>query len=191
MSKKIIIVCICLAVIFIFGAIIIQNIKKQNIKNDYSLTENLKVTSDAFTEGGMIPTKFTGRGEDISPNLKLAEISPDAKSIAVIMDDHDHPLGIYNHWVIWNIPVSNEVPEGISHGKIVNSLGGAVQGNGYGRHKYRGPKPPYGTHRYKFNVYVLDTTLDLSSDSGKAELVQSMKGHVLQYGSLTGKYENQ
>jgi Raf kinase inhibitor-like YbhB/YbcL family protein len=152
--------------------------------------EALTVTSGAFSEGGKIPLKYTGRAEDISPELSLSAVSEKAKSIAVILDDLDVPgMGILTHWVIWNLPVQNFIPENIPHGETVPSLGNAVQGIGYGKHRYRGPNPPRGSHRYQFNVYVLDKRLDLSGDSGKKELLKAMEGHMLQYGSLTGHFE--
>mgnify|MGYP001083179788 CR=1 FL=1 len=152
--------------------------------------EALAVTSSAFLEGGKIPVKHTGRAEDISPELKLSAVSEKAKSIAVILDDLDVPgMGILTHWVIWNLPVQNFIPENIPHGEVVPSLGNAVQGIGYGKHRYRGPNPPHGSHRYRFHVYVLDKRLDLSGDSGKNELLKAMEGHILQYGSLTGQFE--
>lgn len=152
--------------------------------------KELIVASNSFKNEGTIPIKFTGRGEDISPNLKIINISPEAKSIAIIMDDIDHPLfGIYNHWVIWNIPVQENIPEGIPHGKTVDSLFGAVQGIAYGRNRYRGPKPPFGTHRYKYNVYILDCMLNLDSKSRKKDLLQIMNAHVIQYSSIVGKFK--
>ena len=80
--------------------------------------EALTVTSDAFKEGGKIPLKYTGRAEDLSPELKLSAVSEKAKSIAVILDDLDVPgMGILTHWVIWNLPVQNFIPENIPHGE--------------------------------------------------------------------------
>lgn len=156
-------------------------------------TEKLIVTSDAFEPGGEIPVRYTGRGEDISPSLTLSALSEEAKSIAIIMDDLDHPISGYNHWTLWNIPVLSTIPENIPHGPVVDSLEGAVQGVGYGRHQYRGPKPPKfmrGYHRYQFHVYVLDCKLALPSKARKKALLQSMEGHILQYGSITGKFRN-
>jgi len=152
---------------------------------------NLVVTSDAFENGGIIPVDYTGHGKDISPRLVLSDISPNAKSIAVLMDDIKHPLfKIYNHWIIWNLPVMQEIPESIPHGKYLEILGGAMQGTGYGRHKYRGPKPPFGTtHLYQYNVYVLDCRLELDVTAKKADLLKAMEGHVLQHGYLVGKYK--
>lgn len=152
---------------------------------------NLEIKSDAFEDGGTIPVAYTGRGEDKSPGFQLASTSPDGKSIAIIMDDLDHTLlGIYNHWVIWNIPIMEEIPEAIPKGAIVNALGGAIQGKGYGRHKYRGPKPPFGaSHKYQFNIYILDEMLDLDSSSRKKELLDTMEGHVVQSGAIVGRYK--
>ncbi|WP_271712960.1 YbhB/YbcL family Raf kinase inhibitor-like protein [Anaeromicropila herbilytica] len=163
--------------------------KRMSIHDYINPEVNLEVTSGAFEDGGMIPKKYTGRGDDISPPIKLKEIDSKAKTIAIIMDDLDHPLGTFNHWVIWNIPASvREIPEGIPHKKIVHSLGNAVQGKSqYGsKHYYRGPKPPFGTHKYVFKIYVLDIVLNLNQDSGKEKLQKAMEGHVLQYGTLKG-----
>jgi len=162
-------------------------------EGDYINPEvNLEVTSEAFEEGGKIPKKYTGRGEDVSPPLKLGSLDPEAKTIAVIMDDLDHPVGMYNHWLIWNIPAEyDEIPEGIPKGEKLQSLGNAVQGKSHygGKHYYRGPKPPFGSHDYEFKVYVLDTELDLSPDARKEDLQKAMKGHILRYGTLKGEFE--
>lgn len=161
---------------------------------DHSSFEKITVTSDAFKHEGVIPIKYTGRGQNISPGLQLSGISPNARSIAIAMDDLDIPLvGHYNHWVIWNIPAQETIPENIPHGAVVDSIGGAVQGIGYGKHGYRGPKPPLfirSPHRYQFHVYVLDSKLELNSDAKKKDLLQSMAGHIIQYGSITGTFRN-
>lgn len=153
--------------------------------------KEIEITSNAFADNGKIPVRHTGDGEDISPALSLSGISDEAESLAIIMDDIKHPLfKVYNHWLIWNIPVSREIPENIPHGEKVESLGGAVQGIGYGRHKYRGPKPPFGaTHQYRYSVYVLDTRLELSPQSKKKDVMAAMDGHILQQGSITGSYK--
>lgn len=89
--------------------------------------EELTVTSNSFESDGAIPIQYTGRGEDISPFLKLSEISEGAKSLAIIMDDLDVPLiGTYNHWVIWNVPIQDVIPEAIPHGVVVESGSGRI-----------------------------------------------------------------
>lgn len=151
--------------------------------------EKLIVHTTAFENEGLIPIEYTGYGEDISPEIQLQDIAADAKSIAIIMDDMGHPIPAYNHWIIWNIPVMNTIPSNIPHGKTVESLSGSIQGRGYGKHRYRGPKPPSNwSHRYQFNVYTLDCVLNLIATSRKRDLLKAMEGHVLQQAILVGHY---
>jgi len=98
--------------------------------------ETLKLTSSAFQEDGWIPIMHSARGENLSPCFELQGIASGAKSIAITLDDASHPLfPNYNHWVIWNLPVQEVLPERIPKGKSVNSLSGAMQGVAYGKHQ--------------------------------------------------------
>lgn len=153
----------------------------------------LKITSTDFCEGGWIPVKNTGRGEDISPCFKLSGIVPEAKTIAITLDDSSHPIfPNYNHWIIWNIPVQSTIPAYIPKGETVLSLGGAVQGIAYGKNQYKGPKPPFKwmIHTYVFTIYILDCKLSLSPKSRKKDLILNMEGHVLQKSSISGKFQS-
>ena len=153
------------------------------------MIDKLTVTSPDFENEAVIPIQYTRRGSDISPELNLSEVDPNAKSIAIVMDDLGHPIPGYNHWVIWNIPVMQTIPENIPYGVHVAELGGAVQGRGYGRNRYRGPKPPFNwSHRYQFNVYVLDSMLNLPENARKRDVLAAMEGHVLQEGFLVGRF---
>jgi Raf kinase inhibitor-like YbhB/YbcL family protein len=158
-----------------------------------SLENRLTVKSTAFDDGEAIPLRNSARGENISPSFSISNISPCAKSIAITLDDMSHPIfGVYNHWVIWNIPVQDVIPEGIPRGKTVPSLGGALQGIGYGRYRYKGPKPPRGsTHIYQFTVYTVDCMLELPSSSKKKQLLASMDGHILQHAILSGTFQSE
>ena len=143
----------------------------------------------AFEHEGLIPIDYTGYGADISPELNLQNIAENTMSIAVIMDDMGHPIPAYNHWIIWNIPLTETIPAKIPHGKIVEGLPGAIQGRGYGKHRYRGPNPPFNwSHWYRFNVYTLDCMLDLPATSRKRDLLKAMDGHILQQATLVGHY---
>ena len=149
----------------------------------------LIVKTPAFEHNGLIPEQYTGYGADISPELHLSNIDERAKSIAIIMDDMGHPIPSYNHWVIWNIPVMHAIPSNIPHGTVVESLSDAIQGIGYGKHRYRGPKPPFNwSHKYKFNIYTLDCIFDLPHTTRKKNLLNAMDGHILQHAVLNGHY---
>lgn len=154
--------------------------------------EKLEIKSSAFEEGGWIPIRHTGRGEDISPDFEIEGIDPNAKSIAIILDDASHPIfPNYNHWAIWNLPVQASIPEGIPHGEAVDSLGGAIQGVAYGRNQYKGPKPPLKSiHTYVFTIFILDCRIDLDSNGTKQDLLGKMEDHILQQAELSGKFQS-
>jgi len=151
--------------------------------------EDIKVTSSAFSEGGMIPKNYTCDGEDISPPLSWAGVPEGTKSIALICDDPDAPMGTWVHWVIFNIPADiRELSSNIPPLPVIEN--GAKQGiNGFRKHGYRGPSPPGGTHRYFFKLYALDIEVDLPSETTKEQLLKAMEGHVLAKGQIMGKYK--
>lgn len=151
----------------------------------------IQVTSPAFQNEGMIPPKYTADGSDVSPPLKFGNVPEGAKSLALINDDPDAPVGTWIHWVMWNIKSdTTELAENIPPDKTLPD--GSKQGiTSYGRHGYGGPAPPSGTHRYYFKVYALDTELNLPDKAGKQELLKAMEGHILAQGQLMGKYKRQ
>ena len=151
----------------------------------------IKVTSTAFEQGGMIPAKYTCDGADISPPLKWDPVPEAAKTIALISDDPDAPMGTWVHWVLFNLPAGvTELPENVPPKEKLDN--GAVQGTtDFRRIGYGGPCPPSGTHRYYFKVYALDTALDLTSKAEKKDVVKAMEGHIVGQGELMGKYKRQ
>lgn len=147
----------------------------------------LKVSCPGIVNGRFLPD-HTGRGRDLSPELVLENLSPEAAALAVTLEDMSHPIKGFTHWVIWNLPVSEVIPGGIPAGKSVP--GGGVQGAAYGFRRYAGPKPPRGrTHTYRFTVYALDRPLELPSRAGKRAFLRAAQGRVLQSGSVSGQFE--
>lgn len=149
----------------------------------------LKITSSAFDEGGMIPKQYTCDGANISPPLRWTSVPLGTKSLALICDDPDAPMGIWVHWIIFNLPTNiNELPESIPPQKTLEN--GAKQGiNDFPKIGYAGPCPPSGTHRYYFKLYALDTEIDLDAGATKRELLKAIKGHILAEGQLMGRYK--
>jgi Raf kinase inhibitor-like YbhB/YbcL family protein len=140
----------------------------------------LVVKSSAFERGKQIPAKYTCDGNNVSPPLTVEDIPEKTKSLAIIMEDHDAPAGLFIHWVAWNIPPTAEIKE--------NATGGSAGLNGARKKGYFGPCPPSGTHRYFFKVYALDIMLNLGSLGEKEDLENAMQGHVLMQGELMGLY---
>jgi Raf kinase inhibitor-like YbhB/YbcL family protein len=149
---------------------------------------NLKIYSSAFEDGGMIPSKYTCDGADISPPLAWSGLPEGTKSIAIINDDPDAPMGTWVHWVIYNIPPTAQgLAEDIK--RVEKLPDGTLQGkNSWGRIGYGGPCPPGGTHRYFFKIYALDKMLNLKPGATKEELLTAMKGHILAQAQFYGKY---
>lgn len=149
---------------------------------------DIRLTSTAFAEGGIIPRKYTCDGADVSPPLAWDNVPDGTKSFALICDDPDAPMGTWVHWVLFNLPADvRSLPEAVPPDKELSN--GARQGtNDFRKIGYGGPCPPRGTHRYYFKLYALDTTLDLPAGSSKAQLLKAMEGHVLAEGQLMGKY---
>jgi Raf kinase inhibitor-like YbhB/YbcL family protein len=151
---------------------------------------DIKITSSAFQEGGMIPSKYTCDGDDISPPLKWEGVPDGTKSIALIADDPDAPGRVFVHWVLYNLPANaKEQPENTPKKDTLQN--GTKQGKtDFGKVGYGGPCPPSGTHRYYFKLYALDTTIEGGS-MDKSKLLKAMEGHILAQGQLMGKYKRQ
>ncbi len=140
----------------------------------------LRVTSPAFEHNSTIPVKYTCDGEDINPPLHIEGIPENARSLVLVVDDPDAPMGVWDHWIVWNIPPTEGIEE--------DNVPGMEGLNDFQGHSYGGPCPPSGTHRYSFRVYALDTELDLDLSSEKSDVFKAMQDHILAYGELIGLY---
>ncbi|MBA7656850.1 hypothetical protein ES703_64777 [subsurface metagenome] len=150
----------------------------------------LELSSSAFQEGGEIPTKYTCEGQDVSPAITWGEPPAGTQSLALIVDDPDAPVGVFTHWVLFNLPAdSRGLPEAMPTQAQLPD--GSLQGkNDFGKIGYGGPCPPPGRpHRYQFTLYALDQTLDLKAGASKKQVLDAMQGHILAQGRLTGTYQ--
>lgn len=142
------------------------------------------LSSPVFAADGHIPPSYTCEGDDVNPPLVFSGTPPAAKSLALIMDDPDAPMGTWVHWLVWNIRPETA---GIQEDSVPQ---GAVQGkNDWHRNDYGGPCPPSGTHRYFFKLYALDAFLDLPAGTAKKELERAMEGHIIARAVLVGLYK--
>ncbi len=147
------------------------------------------LTSPAFKEGDLIPKKFTCEGPDLSPQLRWGDPPKGTKSLALIADDPDAPVGTWVHWVIFNLPgEATELTEGVPTQETLPN--GARQGlNDFKRVGYGGPCPPPGKpHRYYFKLYALDTTLNLKPRAIKTQVLEAIKGRILAETQLMGRF---
>jgi Raf kinase inhibitor-like YbhB/YbcL family protein len=98
----------------------------------------------------------------------------------LIIDDPDASAGTWDHWIVYNIPPTDEIAE--------DTILGVEALNSFGRRSYGGPCLFSGTHRYFFKVYALDTKLNVTSKSKKKDIEKAMSSHILAKGELIGLY---
>ncbi len=155
----------------------------------------MTVTSAAFTNHGNLPMKFSEYADGVSPPLAWAAV-PNAKSYALIMEDPDaKPALPFVHWVAWNIPADvTRLPEGVQEQPRLTEPDGMLQGRTTrGSTGWYGPRPPVGdaAHRYHFQVFALDTKLDVPFGADRDQVLAAMQGHVLARGEIIGKYRQE
>jgi Raf kinase inhibitor-like YbhB/YbcL family protein len=149
-----------------------------------------ELRSPAFAPGDMIPARYTSDGDDISPPLDWADPPDGVRSFALIADDPDAPMMTFVHWVVFNLPAEiRSLPEG-RRDPADYPAGARLGRNGWRRQSYNGPSPPWGTHRYYFKLYALDSILDLQDGAGKNDVLQAMESHLLAQAELMGRYKS-
>jgi Raf kinase inhibitor-like YbhB/YbcL family protein len=149
---------------------------------------DLELVSSAFQQRSNIPTKHTGEGDDVSPQLSWSNVPEGTQSFALICHDPDAPLvtpGAYGfvHWVLYNIPASvTELAEGDENYTSGESNFGQV---GYG-----GPMPPagHGVHHYFFWILALDAETTLPAGLSMEELLKEIEPTVIGMNRLVGTY---
>lgn len=142
----------------------------------------MKIESPAFQHNENLPSIYTCDGGGTTPPLIFGDVPEGAKSLVLFFDDPDAVTGTFDHWVVWNIPVTTiEIKEG-------ETPQGVVGKNSSGQNNYFPPCPPSGQHRYTFTVYALDTLLDVPSLSSKEMVKKAMDGHILDSSTLIGLY---
>ncbi len=154
------------------------------------ISSGFHLTSTAFKNRDTIPPVFTCDSSDISPPLEWKKPPGEVKSYALIADDPDAPMGVWVHWVVFNIPGAyTSLQAHFPIDSVTNS--GIRQGiTSFGTMGYRGPCPPDGVHHYYFKLFALDTILNLPcAATGEKKLIEAMKGHIITEAGLMGLYK--
>lgn len=144
----------------------------------------LALTSSAFADGSPIPTEYTCRGRDVSPELAWSGIPAGTATLVLFVDDPDG-----HDWVHWSVldmaPTLSRLP-----GAVSPSASSPQQGrNDFGNVGYGGPCPPSGTHRYRFTLWALAKPLGLAGHpDGKAVRSALSTAKVLGKITLTGTF---
>jgi Raf kinase inhibitor-like YbhB/YbcL family protein len=157
---------------------------------------NFEISSPAFKLGEVMPPRYTGEGEDVSPPLAWSGAPEGTREFALICHDPDAPGGEWHHWVLYNIPASViSLPESLPRQAELGAPAGARQGlNSWPSQNvgYRGPMPPKGSgpHRYIFSLFALDDRIELPPGEATADrLERAMADHVLAECQTIGTYQ--
>jgi Raf kinase inhibitor-like YbhB/YbcL family protein len=140
----------------------------------------MQLQSFAFNSGDVLPPRYKG---SLNPPFDIKNVPENAKSLALIMHDPDAVSGDYIHWTVWDIdPQTTEILEG---GAPSGSTEGVTSANKPG---YVGPRPPQGSgrHHYTFELYALDSLLDLLPTTTADELRAHVAAHQLAKAEIIG-----
>jgi len=177
----------------------------------------LKMTSPDITDGSKLADKFAcAAGNDaVSPALQWSQAPRDTMTFALVVHDMEgHPRKGTDdilHWMVWNLAAtSTGIPQGISAGSadlpdgshqtngFAAPAGGGQGGQGGGQAAqappnlgYRPPCPPQNVpvaHHYSFELFALDTRLDLPATATRADVMKAMDGHVSGHASIVVPY---
>lgn len=162
--------------------------------------EPFAVTSSAYKDGDVWPSKFAGSdpsrtnppcpGENVSPPLTWKNAPAGTKSFAIIMYDPDGGNGLgAAHWVAYNIPASKtSLAEGEASQSPRDWTGGK---NNVGSDHYFGPCGPAGHSLHHFIITIIATDIEpgrLKPGLTRDELLAELKGHALAPASIVGRY---
>ena len=155
----------------------------------------LTLTTTAFQDGAEIPAKYTQADPNpVSPKLDWTNVQGTPATFAILMHDPDVALqrntNDVTHWMIWNIPgASRGLPENVPTTATLPD--GTVQGkNQGGVAGYRGPGAPATGphHHYTWELFALDTKLELGPDATREQFMSAINGHILQKAVLVGRF---
>jgi Raf kinase inhibitor-like YbhB/YbcL family protein len=151
----------------------------------------LSVTSKTIR--GAIPKEQSEYADGVSPEISWNHVAG-AKSYALILEDPDAKAPKpFVHWVAYNIPADvTTLPEGLQEQPRLTEPEGLLQGKtSRGSVGYFGPRPPVGDppHHYHFQVFALDSALEVPPGAERDDVLKAMNGHVLAAGELVGTYQ--
>jgi Raf kinase inhibitor-like YbhB/YbcL family protein len=144
----------------------------------------VKLASPAFGDNELIPWRYTRDGDNLHPPLTISGLPEAARSLLLVVEDVDSPIGLFTHWLIWNLPPDTSE---ISEGRLQDNV--CVGMNSFGEVRYDGPCPPSGCHRYVFRLLALDKTLDAETGDRRDQVMRQVKDHSLAEARLTGRFE--
>lgn len=152
------------------------------------------LTSDDFTDGGVMSPSYSCDKDGISPPLKWENAPSHVKTYALSVIDTDAPGGDYVHWLAFNLPDStHELATGANKKEGLGVKADQGQ-NGAGATGWTPACPPNGQeHHYIFRLYALDSDIVMPPNTtlDRKTFEAAIEGHTLAQAELTGRYKRQ
>ena len=155
----------------------------------------LTLTTTAYEDGGVIPVKYTSADpKAVSPALTWTNVPAGTVTFALIFHDPDVALKRSTldvlHGMWFNIPAATT---SFAEGALTGSLSdGTVQAkNMRGQPGYMGPGAGAAgpMHHYTFELFALDTKLDLTADASRDDVLKAIDGHIVGKAVLMGRFK--
>jgi Raf kinase inhibitor-like YbhB/YbcL family protein len=145
------------------------------------------LTTPAFTDGGVIPNRYTQVEKQVSPALNWTNAPAETQSFVLHMHDpevsRNKTVDDQVHWLVWNIPATAKgLPEGVPEGAQLPDGSRQISASGT---VYRGPGAGANgpMHHYTFEVFALDTKIDVPNGTDAWEVrkavMNAMNGHII------------
>jgi Raf kinase inhibitor-like YbhB/YbcL family protein len=145
---------------------------------------DLSITSSQFEPQGRLEDRNAYDRDNVPPPLAVRGAPAGAVELAIVCHDPDAPLPDgYTHWTLYGIPTD------------AGELGPDPDArfrpgpNGWGEHRYGGPRPPagHGVHHYYFWVYALSRPVQ--GTPNRAEFLRDYADAILEQNRIVGTYE--
>jgi Raf kinase inhibitor-like YbhB/YbcL family protein len=194
MIKKILIIIpVLLVLALVIKLTLVYFQQKSEFDFHTNIPNTIKLESADFITEGMIPMECSGKGKELSPELHWSNLPEGTRSLVLLMTDYDAPapflkIMTIDHWTVYNIPIRIiALPKGSTSTALQKDSVNLGQNFKKGI-EYKGPKPPIGMHNYYFRIYALSAPhLNLNNPT-KKEVMDAMKGSMLAYGELRGRF---
>lgn len=156
--------------------------------------QTMTLITTAWPDGGMIPSRYTQAGPELSPAIQWSGAPQGTTSFVLIFHDADTVVNNSTdsilHWLLWNIPgTSTGIAQGQHDGFELPDGTRQISVSGS---RYRGPGAPAAgpLHHYVMELYALDTMLDIkvnpqgpqdpnpNAQAVRTSIMQAMAGHI-------------
>lgn len=157
--------------------------------------QGLTLSSPAFPDGGEIPVKYTQADpKPVSPKLEWSNVPANAAAFVLVMIDPDAALqkksDFLIHFMMLNIPgTARELPEGVP--SVAQLPDGTIQPKNFrGQPGYLPPGAPAPGphHHYMWELFALDTKVDLGAEATYPDVLKAMDGHVIGKAVMVGRF---